>query len=180
MPHRCNRIPVLPSFFPIFVPSLDFLLAILERMYYNTVRMCRCDGIGRRSGLKIHRWRHRAGSSPATGTKKKHPEPGCFFLVSDGRARTHLNATLRGSVAREGLTERNINFCPKGTKMQIEPGQGDCEANRARPRRLRSKSSPAVTTSYFFGAFQLLGECSKNYVQFRGIFRIYSRIREMI
>ena len=29
---------------------------------------CRCDGIGRRSGLKIHRWRHRAGSSPATGT----------------------------------------------------------------------------------------------------------------
>ncbi len=32
---------------------------------------CRCDGIGRRSGLKIHRWRHRAGSSPATGTKKK-------------------------------------------------------------------------------------------------------------
>ncbi len=34
---------------------------------YNT---CRCDGIGRRSGLKIHRWRQRAGSSPATGTKK--------------------------------------------------------------------------------------------------------------
>ena len=30
---------------------------------------CRCDGIGRRSGLKIHRWRQRAGSSPATGTK---------------------------------------------------------------------------------------------------------------
>ena len=32
---------------------------------------CRCVGIGRRSGLKIHRWRHRAGSSPATGTKNK-------------------------------------------------------------------------------------------------------------
>ena len=29
---------------------------------------CRSDGIGRRSGLKIHRWRHRAGSSPASGT----------------------------------------------------------------------------------------------------------------
>ena len=29
---------------------------------------CRCDEIGRRSGLKIHRWQHRAGSSPATGT----------------------------------------------------------------------------------------------------------------
>ena len=29
---------------------------------------CRCDGIGRRSGLKIHRWRQRTGSSPVTGT----------------------------------------------------------------------------------------------------------------
>ena len=37
---------------------------------YNTpCSTRRCDGIGRRSGLKIHRWRHRAGSSPATGTK---------------------------------------------------------------------------------------------------------------
>ena len=32
---------------------------------------CRCDGIGRRSGLKIHRWRQRTGSSPVTGTNKK-------------------------------------------------------------------------------------------------------------
>ena len=38
-------------------------------MVYNIWAPCRCDGIGRRSGLKIHRWRHRAGSSPATGTK---------------------------------------------------------------------------------------------------------------
>ena len=29
----------------------------------------RCDEIGRRSGLKIHRWQQRAGSSPATGTR---------------------------------------------------------------------------------------------------------------
>ena len=28
----------------------------------------RCDGIGRRSGFKIRRWRHRGGSSPPTGT----------------------------------------------------------------------------------------------------------------
>ena len=34
-------------------------------------RTCRCDGIGRRSGLKIHRWRQRTGSSPVTGTKKE-------------------------------------------------------------------------------------------------------------
>ena len=35
---------------------------------YNTCCLCRCDGIGRRSGLKIHRWRQRTGSSPVTGT----------------------------------------------------------------------------------------------------------------
>ena len=35
-------------------------------MYNILVR--RCDGIGRRNGLKIRRWQHRAGSTPATGT----------------------------------------------------------------------------------------------------------------
>ena len=31
----------------------------------------RCDGIGRRAGLKIQSWRQGAGSTPATGTKKR-------------------------------------------------------------------------------------------------------------
>ena len=44
---------------------------------YNHPCSCRCDGIGRRSGLKIHRWRHRAGSSPATGTTSEQ-SPLCF------------------------------------------------------------------------------------------------------
>ena len=35
---------------------------------YNVTCTGRCDGIGRRSGLKIHRWRQRTGSSPVTGT----------------------------------------------------------------------------------------------------------------
>lgn len=30
--------------------------------------MCRSDGIGRRAGLKILWWQHRAGSTPAFGT----------------------------------------------------------------------------------------------------------------
>ena len=39
---------------------------------YDIITMlCRCDGIGRRSGLKIHRWRQRTGSSPVTGTIKR-------------------------------------------------------------------------------------------------------------
>ena len=64
---------------------------------YNTCCLCRCDGIGRRSGLKIHRWRQRTGSSPVTGTtwsqsslcdhifyaqgKKRHP-PAPLLLLS--------------------------------------------------------------------------------------------------
>ncbi len=36
----------------------------------NPVFLCRCVGIGRRDGLKIHCQRWRAGSSPATGTMK--------------------------------------------------------------------------------------------------------------
>ncbi len=34
--------------------------------------ICRYDGIGRRSGLKIRRQRWRAGSTPATGTTSAH------------------------------------------------------------------------------------------------------------
>ena len=43
--------------------------------------MCRYDGIGRRSGLKIHRWRHRAGSTPATGTIHSKPANACYACV---------------------------------------------------------------------------------------------------
>ncbi len=46
----------------------DLPLAQRRILLYNTFRTCRCDGIGRRSGLKIHRWRQRTGSSPVTGT----------------------------------------------------------------------------------------------------------------
>lgn len=42
-----------------FILCFDFLNMIPRR----------CDGIGRRDGLKIHCWRQRAGPSPATGTK---------------------------------------------------------------------------------------------------------------
>ena len=42
--------------------------------------MSRCVGIGRRGGLKIRWWRHRAGSTPATGTKKKKDAKASFFF----------------------------------------------------------------------------------------------------
>ena len=42
---------------------------------------CRCDGIGRRSGLKIHRWRQRTGSSPVTGTKEERNYDTIFIVA---------------------------------------------------------------------------------------------------
>ena len=49
---------------------------------YDIITMlCRCDGIGRRSGLKIHRWRQRTGSSPVTGTIKRLGSSECGALT---------------------------------------------------------------------------------------------------
>ena len=48
--------------------------------------ICRCDGIGRRSGLKIHRQRWRAGSSPATGTSSEIPITAPFPPVGENCA----------------------------------------------------------------------------------------------
>ena len=39
-------------------------IASVVRIHLHPFR--RCGGIGRRKGLKIPRWQHRAGSSPAT------------------------------------------------------------------------------------------------------------------
>lgn len=39
-----------------------------------TCGVCRCDGIGRRAGLKIQWWRHRTGSTPVTGTSGESPQ----------------------------------------------------------------------------------------------------------
>ena len=41
------------------------------RIKIKSLMSCWCGGIGRRKGLKIPRWQHRAGSSPATSIMKK-------------------------------------------------------------------------------------------------------------
>ena len=63
-----------------------FLLENPKKMLYNTQAPCRCDGIGRRDGLKIRWWRHRVGSSPTTGTIKEpgidtKSVPGLFLFI---------------------------------------------------------------------------------------------------
>ena len=55
-----------------------------------TVWACRCDGIGRRDGLKIRWWQHRVGSSPTTGTTKEvtfvYQKLLLFFIQAAGLA----------------------------------------------------------------------------------------------
>ena len=48
----------------------DIFLAMRASMSYNAPVMRRCDGIGRRAGLKIPWWQHRIGSTPIAGTIK--------------------------------------------------------------------------------------------------------------
>ncbi len=66
-----------------------------SRIYRASLK-CRCDGIGRRSGLKIRRWQHHAGSSPATGTMgmfiacDEHARFFCFFRPFWGREKFFL------------------------------------------------------------------------------------------
>ena len=55
---------------------------IREFLTKNLTFTRRCGGIGRRKGLKIPRTRVRAGSSPASGTRRELSEPfGWFFFV---------------------------------------------------------------------------------------------------
>ena len=52
---------------------------------------CPDGGIGRRKGLKIPRWQHRAGSNPAPGTTALFfaVQLCCFCLVKNGKFNNH-------------------------------------------------------------------------------------------
>ena len=72
------------SFHASAVKNIKITLAKRICFCYNTVvvkSISRCDGIGRRAGLKIQWWQHRIGSTPITGTtpaaSKSHA--GTFF-----------------------------------------------------------------------------------------------------
>ena len=79
---------------------------------------CRCDGIGRRSGLKIHRWRQRTGSSPVTGTSSSqalYRLRRVFCLQKTHRSLTPLllasksnPLTLGSDLGETGASEKRI------------------------------------------------------------------------
>ena len=83
--------------------------------------MCRCDGIGRRSGLKIHRWRQRTGSSPVTGTKKAQPLSGLGFFHVD-RTRTGGESPGSGSSAAGGGCSEKREWQRSKFRKQMRAG----------------------------------------------------------
>ena len=50
--------------FPIIAKLTKYFMCVI-------IYICQHGGIGRRTGLKIQRWQHRAGSTPAAGIVKK-------------------------------------------------------------------------------------------------------------
>ena len=46
--------------FPIIAKLTKYFMCVI-------IYICQHGGIGRRTGLKIQRWQHRAGSTPAAG-----------------------------------------------------------------------------------------------------------------
>ena len=80
---RKERLILYNGFNLLSIANFEILqkktVAIYHTAYYNKQATGRCVGIGRRGGLKI-RWANtRAGSTPATGTRKKASHGDAFF-----------------------------------------------------------------------------------------------------
>ena len=91
---------------------------------------CRRDGIGRRAGLKIQWWRHRAGSTPASGTKNlKHCDENssqCFFLCVFFGGFSALFSSLEEQKKNivcnsENLSEGKVMFTKRVKKHSPRP-----------------------------------------------------------
>lgn len=65
--------------FPIIAKLTKYFMCVI-------IYICQHGGIGRRTGLKIQRWQHRAGSTPAAGitikTRFFKPCLFCFIYVA--------------------------------------------------------------------------------------------------
>ena len=90
------------------------------RILYNIpVSTCRCDGIGRRDGLKIRWWRHRVGSSPTTGTSSSQAtyrlRRAFSFHCKEGDTRLRVSLGASGS-PRERSPPRVRSNAPQGVR----------------------------------------------------------------
>ena len=92
----CFRDSILRAERQFFEKMLAFQTIEAYNICAKEITTCRCDGIGRRSGLKIHRWRQRAGSSPATGTKIRGIPEGVPRIFRNGPDSKGLIGTKQG------------------------------------------------------------------------------------
>ena len=88
-----------------------------------------CGGIGRRKGLKIPRWRHRAGSSPATRIKEK--ERGSFSFSFS------LLRFSSVSASRAAALHPVSRAAPPGTAPSRSPRTPRSPPASRRPRSFR-------------------------------------------
>ncbi len=127
----------MPALDLIIGPNFIFALAKRRNIVYNIFRTRRCDGIGRRSGLKIRRWRQRGGPSPPTGTKTKD-------RFGAGRS------TLRYYDARAG----------KAHPAQFSASLRIYGAKALRPRRAVSKLGACTSLNDLAQSEQIVVSCS--------------------
>ena len=91
--------------------------------------MCRYDGIGRRSGLKIHRQQWRAGSTPATGTISRGPQTldfpsvcGLFLPIGENKSgssnRIRREKTQEMRASKSGFFRRSITQPAVGSSRE--------------------------------------------------------------
>ena len=104
------------------------------------------------SGSSVHCGR--AGSSPASPTKKGRHPFGCLLFLLGRRDLNNLNAT-RTSVAGDGSTEPNLNFCPFGQKCKQVPQSPINMPKQLKPLCFQQNGNPgafllASLTSFFF------------------------------
>ena len=127
-----GSIPGLPAGKTPFAPGANGAVSsgLLPR------RQCRgpllttsrgCGGIGRRKGLKIPRWRHRAGSSPATRIKEKERGSFSFSLLRFSFVSASRSAALH-PVSRAA---------PPGTAPSRSPRTPRSPPASRRPRSFR-------------------------------------------
>ena len=69
------------------------------------------------SGSSVHCGR--AGSSPASPTKKRRHPFGCLLFLLGRRDLNNLNATVRWTVAAVGWTTANLYFCLRQKCKQV-------------------------------------------------------------
>ena len=108
MPRRGSRVQI-PSFAPFFLTRWRHGQEVRQRSAtpIPPVRFwvpppkkkCRSGGIGRRTGLKILRWRHRTGSIPVFGTSSLYLPMGEFFYFMFFLMLSLINPCLFGKLS---------------------------------------------------------------------------------